>query len=302
MGRHQQEGYKTDGSASPEELRLWVETQFPGILRLTILGEPRRKARLARLEKAKAKAQKAGKKQKTAPEPPPSPINIPDHADHLLHSLLTDAHIGSGIFMMKRVDGQSHFLSFSGAGGVFSDREGHVYRVGTLKQLTQTLIDAGYVWGDHPGAGSSPTFISAMALLVNARSVNLRNLNSIYLCEHSSWDLAASGSKNMEPARRAGYRVIKKAIEDLSKARRFHPGAQVRVHVNPTRTILPIGQIAQFVTRTMRRGHRSCDFVSDARAYRKRGQGCISMVPVDSVEGALCIGKVSFLLRMDRPL
>ena len=229
----QQEGYKTDGSASPEELRLWVKTQFPGILKLTILGKPRAKARLARLEKAKAKAQQTGKKQKTAPEPPPSPINIPDHADHFLHSLLTDAHIGSGIFMMKRSDGQCHFLSFSGAGGVFSDREGHVYRVGTLEQLTQTLIDAGYVWGDHPGAGSSPTFISAMVLLVNARSVNLRNLNSIYLSEHSSWGLSASGStKNMEPTRRVGYGVIKAALENLSKASRFQPGAHVRVHVN----------------------------------------------------------------------
>ena len=229
----EQEGYKSDGSASPEELRLWVETQFPGILKLTILGKPRAKARLERMEKAKVKAQKTGKKQKTSPEPPPSPINIPDHEDHLLHSLLTDANIGSGIFMMKRVDGQSHFLSFSGAGEVFSDREGHVYRVGTLKQLTQTLIDAGYVWGDHPGAGLSPTFISAMVLLVNVRSINLRHLNSIYLREHSSWDLSASGStNNMEPTRRAGYTVIKTALEDLLKARRFQPGAQVKVHVN----------------------------------------------------------------------
>ena len=84
----QQEGYVSDGSASPEELRLWVETQFKGILKLTILGKPRAKARLERAEKAKMKAQEKGKRQKTAPKPPPPslpPINILDHDDHLLH-------------------------------------------------------------------------------------------------------------------------------------------------------------------------------------------------------------------------
>ena len=72
--------------------------------------------------------------------------------------------------------------------------------------------------------------------------------------------------------------------------------------VNPTRLIFAIGKIAQFVARTMPRGHRSCGFVSEARSYRKRRQGCISMVPVDSTEGALCNGKVFFLLHIDKSL
>ena len=49
--------------------------------------------------------------------------------------------------------------------------------------------------------------------------------------------------------------------------------------LNPTRTNLPIGQIAQLITRTMRRGHRPCVFIGQAPAYRKQSQGCIRMVP-----------------------
>ena len=52
----------------------------------------------------------------------------------------------------------------------------------------------------------------------------------------------------------------------------------------------------------MRLAHRSCEFVSETRAYRKQRQGCISIVPVHSMKGALCNEKVFFLLRIDKSL
>ena len=72
--------------------------------------------------------------------------------------------------------------------------------------------------------------------------------------------------------------------------------------VNPVRASSPIGRIATVDHQDHALGHRSCVSVSEARAYRKRRQGCISIVPVHSMKGALCNEKVFFMFRIDKSL
>ena len=125
-----------DGSASPSELRLWVERQFKGIMKVQVLGKQMQEERAA-------KEKKKGKKAKVISEPA-SPCNIDGHFDHVLHSLLTDTDIGAGLVLLQRlpVDGapsEYHYLPFSGVQGVFCDRVGGYFRVGSVLQLAQTL-------------------------------------------------------------------------------------------------------------------------------------------------------------------
>ena len=72
--------------------------------------------------------------------------------------------------------------------------------------------------------------------------------------------------------------------------------------LNPVRATTPYREIATVDHQDHALGHRSCVSVSEARAYRKRRQGCISIVPVHSMKGALCNEKVFFMFRIDKSL
>ncbi len=72
-----------------------------------------------------------------------------------------------GIALLDREDGDRHWVAFSGVAGIWGDRAGHYYRVGTAEELTTTLRDAGYKYGE------GTTYDSAAVLRVNVASVNI---------------------------------------------------------------------------------------------------------------------------------
>ena len=99
-----------------------------------------------------------------------------------------------------------------------------------------------------------------------------------------------NGCRSYAIPKRDLFRILAKLKFKLSK------------EVNPVRASSPIGRIATVDHQDHALGHRSCVSVSEARAYRKRRQGCISIVPVHSMKGALCNEKVFFMFRIDKSL
>ena len=61
---------------------------------------------------------------------------------------------------------------FSGAAGLWGDRQNHYYDVGTEEQLSRTLVDAGYA--------SSCEFVSAAVLFVRVSSCFVSGSGSVY--------------------------------------------------------------------------------------------------------------------------
>ena len=220
-----------DGSASPSELRLWVERQFKGIMKVQVLGKQMKEERAD-------KEQRKSKKAKVTPKPR-SPCNIDGHYDHVLHSLMTDKDIGSGLVLLERlpVDGapsEYHYLPFSGVQGVFCDRVGGYYRVGSVLNLAETLRAAGYVVHcAGPSNRPSPKFVGALVLKVNTACINLPNLGCGLKQPHSSRDLSSFGeSECYDRDRRFGLAAVRARTLAQFQSCDHQPGCKVKVFVN----------------------------------------------------------------------